>query len=286
MELDDTTDLYSDLGEQMDEYELLDNSSQKRQKFKEEELSINPWTDQPYSDHYYELLEERKELTVLKVREGLISLIKCNKIVLLKGETGNGKTTQVPQFLLESGLAKGKCIACTQPTSDAAVSASQRVSEEMDLILGDEVGYSIRFEDKSSAKTKIKYMTDEMLISEAVIDPSLNKYSIIIIDEVQERTLSTDTIFVILKRLLKVREDLKLVVMGVTMDSAKFQNYLEGPPLLDIPGRMHPVDIYYTEEPEEDYVVEAVKAVLQIHTFEEEGDILLFLVKEEEVEKA
>lgn len=251
-----------------------------------EEEKVNPWTGRMFSDKYYEILEKRKELPVWEAYDTLIELVQKNQIVILQGETGSGKTTQVPQFLLESGLAGGKCIACTQPRRVAAMSVSQRVAEEMDVPLGDEVGYSIRFDDKCSAKTRLKYMTDGMLLREAMLDPKLTKYSVIVLDEAHERILNTDILFGLAKEILANRSDLKLVVMSATMDADKFQKYFEGAPLLDVPGRMYPVDIFYTEEPEEDYVVGAVKTVLQIHAFEEPGDILLFLTGEEEIEMA
>jgi pre-mRNA-splicing factor ATP-dependent RNA helicase DHX15/PRP43 len=166
------------------------------------------------------------------------------------------------------------------------MSVSQRVADEMDVVLGEEVGYSIRFDDKTSSKTRLKYMTDGMLLREAMLDPTLSKYSIIVLDEAHERILNTDILFGLTKEILATRPDLKLVVMSATMDAEKFQKYFEGAPLLDVPGRMFPVDIFYTEEAEEDYVVGAIKTVLQIHAFEEPGDILLFLTGEEEIETA
>ena len=166
------------------------------------------------------------------------------------------------------------------------MSVSARVAEEMDVVLGEQVGYSIRFEDKTSSKTILKYMTDGMLLREAMLDSSLNKYSIIILDEAHERILNTDILFGLTKEILETRKDLKVVVMSATMDADKFQKYFDGAPILDVPGRMFPVDIYYTQEPEEDYVVASVKTVLQIHSYEDPGDILLFLTGEEEIENS
>jgi pre-mRNA-splicing factor ATP-dependent RNA helicase DHX15/PRP43 len=251
-----------------------------------EETKTNPWTHIPYSMGYYDVLEQRKKLPVWEAYDTLIQLVTDNQIVILQGETGSGKTTQVPQFLLESGLALHRNIACTQPRRVAAMSVAKRVAEEMDVTLGDLVGYTIRFDDSTSAQTRLKYMTDGMLLREAMVDPTLSRYSIIILDEAHERILNTDILFGLVKEILPNRPDLKLVVMSATMDAEKFQKYFEGAPLLDVPGRMFPVDIYYTEAPEEDYVVAAIKTVIQIHAFEEEGDILLFLTGEEEIENA
>ena len=116
-------------------------------------------------------------------------------MLVLQGDTGSGKTTQVPQFLLESGIANGANIACTQPRRVAAMSVAARVADEMDVRLGDEVGYTIRFEDRSSQKTQLKYLTDGMLLRESMNDPELRRYGIIILDEAHERTLSTDILF-------------------------------------------------------------------------------------------
>lgn len=127
------------------------------------------------------------------------------------------------------------------------MSVAKRVSEEMDVELGDEVGYSIRFEDKTSQKTVLKYMTDGMLLREAIHDPMLERYSVIILDEAHERTLNTDILFGLIKDIMQRREsDLRVVVMSATMDAEKFQTYFDGAPLLDIPGRMFPVEIFFT----------------------------------------
>lgn len=132
-----------------------------------------------------------------------------------------------------------------------------------DVTLGDEVGYSIRFEDKSGPKTVLKYLTDGMLLREAMHDPLLEKYSVVILDEAHERTLNTDILFGLLKEIIKQRpEDLKVVVMSATMDARKFQTYFNEAPLLDIPGRLHPVEIFYKLEPEKDYLDAAIKTAI------------------------
>ncbi|KAI0942400.1 DEAH-box ATP-dependent RNA helicase prp43 [Taiwanofungus camphoratus] len=211
------------------------------------------------------------------------------------GETGSGKTTQIPQFVCYSDLphVKGKMVACTQPRRVAAMSVAKRVADEMDVQLGKQVGYSIRFEDMTeSGTTFLKYMTDGMLLREAMNDPNLERYSTIILDEAHERTLATDILMGLLKALAKRRPDLRIIVMSATLDALKFQKYFsvsgsgEPAPLFKVPGRTHPVEVFYTQEPEPDYVEAAIRTVLMIHRAEDPGDILLFLTGEEEIEDA
>eukprot|EP00741_Cyanophora_paradoxa_P024431 tig00022075_g23589.t1 len=248
---------------------------------------INQYNQRPFSKRYYDILEKRKTLPVYLQREEFIGLLEKHQILVLVGETGSGKTTQIPQFCVEAGYIRGKKqVACTQPRRVAAMSVAKRVADEMDLELGQEVGYSIRFEDLTSPKTFLKYMTDGMLLREAMTDPMLERYSCIILDEAHERTLSTDVLFGLIKEILKNRQDLKLVVMSATLDAERFQAYFDNAPLMTVPGRLHPVEIFYTPEPERDYLEAAIRTVLQIHASEPPGDVLLFLTGEEEIEDA
>lgn len=221
-------------------------------------------------------------------RDEFLKMYQKSQILVFVGETGSGKTTQIPQFVLFDDLpqAQHKLIACTQPRRVAAMSVAQRVANEMDVNLGDEVGYSIRFEDVTSQKTVLKYMTDGMLLREAMNDHNLQRYSTIILDEAHERTLATDILMGLLKEVAERRPDLKIIIMSATLDAQKFQSYFNNAPLLAVPGRTHPVEIFYTEQPERDYVEAALRTVLQIHATEPEGDILLFLTGEEEIEDA
>jgi pre-mRNA-splicing factor ATP-dependent RNA helicase DHX15/PRP43 len=198
-----------------------------------------------------------------------LKLFNENQIIIIQGETGSGKTTQIPQFLLQDGFNRG--IAVTQPRRVAAQSVAKRVSEEMDVVLGEEVGYSVRFDDKSSKKTLIKYLTDGMLLREATMDKNLMRYCTIIIDEAHERTLATDILFGFLKELLpKRKDDLKLIIMSATIDIHKFQEYFNAPLIL-IPGRMFPVEIKYLKEPADDYFEASINYVVNIHKNEKEG---------------
>ena len=221
-------------------------------------------------------------------RDEFLQMYQKSQILVFVGETGSGKTTQIPQFVLFDDLpsSRKKMVACTQPRRVAAMSVAQRVAQEMDVVLGSEVGYSIRFEDMTSPKTILKYMTDGMLLREAMNDHDLLRYSTIILDEAHERTLATDVLMGLLKEVVLRRPDLKLIIMSATLDAQKFQSYFHDAPLLAVPGRTHPVEIFYTPEPEKDYVEAAIRTVLQIHSTEPQGDILLFLTGEEEIEDA
>ncbi|PWA83024.1 RNA helicase family protein [Artemisia annua] len=253
---------------------------------------INPWNGRPYSQGFHEILEKRKTLPVWHQKHEFLKALKENQTLILVGDTGSGKTTQIPQFVLEAvelescDRTKKYMVGCTQPRRMAAMSVSRRVAEEMDVAIGEEVGYSIRFEDVSSTKTVLKYLTDGMLLREAMTDPLLERYKVIILDEAHERTLATDVLFGLLKEVLKNRSDLKLVVMSATLEAEKFQGYFSGAPLMEVPGRLHPVDIFYTQEPERDYLEAAIRTVVQIHLSEPPGDILVFLTGEEEIEDA
>ncbi|KAI8914517.1 P-loop containing nucleoside triphosphate hydrolase protein [Gorgonomyces haynaldii] len=250
--------------------------------------STNYYTGKPFSEKYKKILDQRRSLPVHKQRQEFLNLIHNNQIVVLVGETGSGKTTQIPQFLLfdEQPQKKGLMIACTQPRRVAAMSVAARVAEEMDVTLGQEVGYSIRFEDCTSEQTCLKYMTDGMLLREAMTDPMLTRYSAIILDEAHDRTLQTDILMGLIKNIAPKRPDLKVVVMSATLDAAKFQKYFNNAPLMSVPGRTFPVEIYYTPQPEKDYLEAAIRTVLLIHSVEDPGDILLFLTGEEEIEDA
>lgn len=200
-----------------------------------------------------------------------------NQVLIVIGETGSGKTTQITQYLAEEGFLSVGKLACTQPRRVAAMSVAKRVSEEYGCRLGQEVGYTIRFEDCTSTETKIKYMTDGMLLRECLLDPDLNQYAIVILDEAHERTISTDVLFGLMKKTVKKRPDLKLIVTSATLNAVKFSTYFFEAPIFTIPGRTFPVEILYTKEVETDYLDASLITVMQIHLTEPPGDILVFL---------
>lgn len=164
------------------------------------------------------------------------------------------------------------------------MSVAARVAHEMRVKLGNEVGYAIRFEDCTSKRTRIKYMTDGTLHREFLSEPNLASYSVMIIDEAHERTLHTDILFGLVKDIARFRPDLKLLISSATLDTEKFSQFFDDAPIFNVPGRRFPVDIYYTKAPEADYVDACVVSILQIHVTEPPGDILVFLTGQDEIE--
>lgn len=230
--------------------------------------------------------EQRQSLPIYKLKKELIQAVHDNQVLVVIGETGSGKTTQVTQYLAEAGYTTRGKIGCTQPRRVAAMSVAKRVAEEFGCRLGEEVGYAIRFEDCTGPDTVIKYMTDGMLLREILIDENLSQYSVIMLDEAHERTIHTDVLFGLLKQLVKRRPDLRLIVTSATLDAEKFSGYFFNCNIFTIPGRTYPVEILYTKQPETDYLDAALITVLQIHLTEPEGDILLFLTGQEEIDFA
>ncbi|KAJ1514448.1 putative pre-mRNA-splicing factor ATP-dependent RNA helicase dhx16 [Coelomomyces lativittatus] len=229
--------------------------------------------------------EMRESLPIFPYRKQLLDALEEFQVLIIVGETGSGKTTQMTQYLHEAGYTKDKKkIGCTQPRRVAAMSVAARVAQEMRVKLGNEVGYSIRFEDCTNEKTIIKYMTDGMLLREFLNEPDLASYSVMIIDEAHERTLHTDILFALVKDIARFRSDLKILISSATMDAQKFSEYFDDAPIFYIPGRKYPVDIYYTKAPEANYLGACVATVMQIHITQPPGDILVFLTGQEEIE--
>ncbi|KAG6071933.1 hypothetical protein E4U16_005782 [Claviceps sp. LM84 group G4] len=231
--------------------------------------------------------ETRKSLPIYQYRDSFLEALEQYQILVIVGETGSGKTTQLPQYLHEAGYTKnGMKVGCTQPRRVAAMSVAARVAEEVGVKVGNEVGYSIRFEDCTSDKTVLKYMTDGMLLREFMTEPDLAGYSALMIDEAHERTVHTDILLALIKDLARDRKDLKLLISSATMNATKFAHYFDDAPIFNIPGRRYPVDIYYTPAPEANYLAAAITTVFQIHTTQPKGDILIFLTGQDEIEAA
>lgn len=228
---------------------------------------------------------DRKSLPIFPYREDLIKAVEDHQVVVIVGETGSGKTTQIPQYMWEAGFGgKTQKIGCTQPRRVAAMSVATRVAEEAGVKLGHEVGYTIRFEDCTNDKTQVKYMTDGMLLREFLGEPDLASYAVMMVDEAHERTLHTDVLFGLVKDIARFRPEIKLLISSATLDAEKFSEYFDFAPIFRIPGRRFPVDILYTKQPEADYVDATVVTVLQIHMTQPEGDVLVFCTGQEEIE--
>ncbi|KAG2183343.1 hypothetical protein INT43_006348 [Umbelopsis isabellina] len=250
--------------------------------------------DQSY--RYLSIQQQRERLPIFKSRTQLLYLIESYQTLVVVGQTGCGKTTQLPQYLEEAGWAtESRKIACTQPRRVAATTVAQRVAEEVGGKLGDKVGYTIRFEDVTSENTRIKYMTDGMLFRETLIDPLLMDYSVIMIDEAHERSLYTDILLGVLKKIQKKRPDLRLIISSATLDAEEFYDFFNSnttkdktedtSTIISLEGRMYPVDVLYTTEPVNDYVEKAIQTVFDIHTKEPNGDILIFMTGREEIDR-
>lgn len=243
------------------------------------------------------MLETRKNLPVYKHKDKLLQDIANNQIIIIEGQTGCGKTTQIPQYLHEAGYTKTegkdgelKMVGCTQPRRVAAMSVAARVSQEIGSKLGHTVGYSIRFEDCTSEATVIKYMTDGMLLRELLDDPTLSKYSAIIVDEAHERTLHTDILLTLLKDVTRARLDFKLIISSATLDESKFSEFFNNPPVSKIEGRLFDVDKQFMKPDQNrstgNIVELCLSTVFQVHRSQPvPGDILVFLPGQEEIEE-
>jgi len=243
-----------------------------------------------HEDNMDVIRAQKRSLPICYGRRPLVTEIVNNENVILVSETGSGKTTQLPQYLLEAGLAKTGMIGCTQPRRVAAISVANRVAKEKNSQVGTLIGYTVRFEDVTSEQTKIKYMTDGMLLRESLLDPLLMKYSIIILDEAHERTIHTDVLFGVVKaaqarRTQTKKKDLKIVIMSATLQAEHFSSYFNNAKICFIEGRRHPIKIKYTEEVQTDYIHAALVTALQLHQEVPLGhDILVFLTGQEEIE--
>ncbi|KAI1058920.1 hypothetical protein LB507_003616 [Fusarium sp. FIESC RH6] len=245
-------------------------------------------------------------LPIAKHRDSLLYVIEKHPVTIIIGQTGSGKTTQIPQFLDQAGwCSDGKIIGVTQPRRVAATTVAVRVAEEVGCELGKEVGYSIRFEDVTSASTKIKFLTDGLLIREALVDPLLTRYSVIMVDEAHERSISTDVLLGLLKKIRRKRPELRIIISSATLQAKEFLDFFtrsnddqtnpkndgndkqdEVGAIVSLEGRTYPIDILYLESPAENYVEKAIDVVFDIHTQEGEGDILVFLTGREEIDNA
>ncbi|VAW78007.1 ATP-dependent helicase HrpA [hydrothermal vent metagenome] len=229
------------------------------------------------------------DLPVVAERERILAAIDNNQVIIIAGETGSGKTTQLPKMCLELGYGKKGLIGHTQPRRIAARSVAERIAEELKVPAGTLVGYQIRFHEQLSAKTELKLMTDGILLAEIQRDPSLKKYSAIIIDEAHERSLNIDFLLGYLKRLLPKRPDLKLIITSATIDTVKFSQHFLQAPVIEVTGRSYPVEVRYRpfhQQDEMDQDNELQQGVLNaMHEIllDGPGDVLIFLSGERDI---
>ena len=209
---------------------------------------------------------DRESLPIHKYQDQIIETIQQNRVVLIAADTGAGKSTQVPQYLLESGFSR---IACTQPRRIACFSLAKRVKYESLNIYGSTIGYKVRFDKNTTQDTKLVFLTEGVLIRQYASDPSLSQYDVIIIDEVHERHVNSDFLLGILKRVLEMRSDLKLVLMSATVNAELFSGFFNAP-VIKIPGRLYPVEIEYIAGDEPDrllvdkgHVIHRAKAIIK-----------------------
>ncbi|CAN1794690.1 Probable pre-mRNA-splicing factor ATP-dependent RNA helicase DEAH4, partial [Linum perenne] len=225
-------------------------------------------------------------LPIVQFEEQIIRTVEDNRVVVVIGETGSGKSTQLSQMLHRHGYSKTGIIGVTQPRRVAAVSVARRVAQEMGVKLGEEVGYAIRFEDRTSDLTRIKYLTDGVLLRESLSDPELSQYSVIILDEAHERSLNTDILLGLVKRLTKMREcKLKVLITSATLDGEKVSEFFLESPILNVPGKLFPVEIVYSRERPISYLESCLRTAIEIHRKEPEGDVLIFMTGQDDIEK-
>lgn len=228
-------------------------------------------------------------LPVVEEKDRIIDAIKENQVVIVAGDTGSGKTTQLPKMCLEAGRGEKGLIGCTQPRRLAATSVAERVREELGPGFPAGVDYKIRFRDQTGPATRIKFMTDGILLAETSGDRGLSAYDTIIIDEAHERSLNIDFLLGILKRLKQKRPELKIIITSATIDTEKFSKAFDQAPVIEVSGRTHPVEIRYLEEDgaegseDEDYIEKAVQGVFAIANSERPGDILVFMPTEKDI---
>ena len=251
--------------------------------------------------------QHRRHLPIAAYRSHILHLLEKYRTLIIIGQTGSGKSTQIPQYLLEGGWTRnGKLVCMTEPRRIATVQLAQRIADEKDVVLGKEIGYRIRFEDVySSGLTQIIILTEGLLLRELMYDPLLTRYNVVIIDEAHERSIQTDLLLGLLKKIQRRRRDLRLIITSATIDSERLRAFFEHQTvpipkeekaeqeqeleecfIMSVEGRCYPVEIFHTSDPVPDYRKACVDACIQIHEnekYNEQGDVLCFVAGQDDV---
>lgn len=228
------------------------------------------------------------ELPIYKYKDKLIKNLKTNNVLIIESPTGSGKTTQIPRIIYESGLIKLGKIGVTQPRRIATISIAEYIAKHIGVKLGEEVGYKIRFQEVTSSKTKIKLMTDGVLLQELKKDTLLYEYDVIIIDEAHERSLNIDFILGLIKDILNKRDDFKVIISSATINTQVFSKYFNNAPILSIETITYPVQIIYNPPPlntSKSMILKIKEIISGIIKEKKEGDILIFLSGEKEIKE-
>ncbi|MBW2337930.1 MAG: ATP-dependent RNA helicase HrpA, partial [Deltaproteobacteria bacterium] len=235
-------------------------------------------------------LRFNEELPIFAKKDEIIEAIARHPVIVVSGETGSGKTTQLPKYCLAAGRGVDGLIGCTQPRRIAATTVSRRIAEELGQEPGQAVGYKIRFKDRTDKDTYIKLMTDGILLAETQGDRYLSAYDTIIVDEAHERSLNIDFILGILQTLVSKRDDLKLIITSATIDTEKFSKAFRNAPIIEVSGRMYPVEVQYiatatdpSQNGELTHVELAVQVVKRVLNQSRAGDILVFMPTEQDI---
>ncbi|XP_068111828.1 putative pre-mRNA-splicing factor ATP-dependent RNA helicase DHX32 [Hyperolius riggenbachi] len=253
-----------------------------------DDLELNPFDGLPYSSRFYELLKEREKLPVWKSKYVFLEALLRNQIVVVSGEAKCGKSSQIPQWCAEYCLSAHNqhgTVACTQVQKQTAIWLAMRVADEMDVNIGHEVGYVVPFENCCTNETILRYCTDDMLLREMMSSPLLSCYGVVVIDDVYERSVSTDVLLAFLKDVLLARPDLRIVLIAPVEHSGELVSYCGDVPVIEVERRPS-AEVVYAPGMQRDPFHAAIRLVLEIHHSQEKGDIVVFLASAHDIRKA